>query len=163
MMIVLRGILLVLKWIGILLLIILGLILLVLLLALLAPVRYKGKGKKQEVPEDTISADGLVSWLNPLIRIRIRFSEKKLRYTVRLLGICLHDSEKPKKEKKPKRQRRQKRRRRQRKQKKALKKRLRQVLRLRRRENCLHRRARSGWSSRRHQKTNSRSLTWCRG
>ena len=108
MMIVLRGILLILKWIGILLLILLGLILLLLLLALLAPVRYKGKGKKQEVPEHVILADGLVSWLNPLIRIRIHFSGKKLRYTVRIFGICLLDSEKTKKEKKPKKEKKSK-------------------------------------------------------
>lgn len=101
-MVVLRGILLVLKWIGILLLILLGLVLLILLLALLAPVRYKGKVKKEEVPENAVSADGLIAWLNPLVRIRIRFSEKKLSYTVRVFGICLLDSEKTKKDKKPK-------------------------------------------------------------
>jgi len=101
-MMVLRVILFLLKWLGIVLLIALGVVLLLLLLVLLAPVRYRGTIKKEEVPESAVSADGLVSWLNPLIRVRIRFSEKKLRYTVRVLGICLLNSEKPKKKKKEK-------------------------------------------------------------
>lgn len=91
-----------LKCLGILLLVILGLLLLIILLVLLAPVRYRGKLKKQEAPEEIIRADGLISWLNPFLRVRIRYEEKKLRYTVRLFGLCLLDSDKPKKEKKAK-------------------------------------------------------------
>jgi len=98
----LKVLLLLLKWLGILLLVVLGLVLLLVLLVLLAPIRYKGKLAKKEAPEEIFSADALVSWLNPLLRIRILFREKKLRYTVRIFGFCLMDSEKPKKEKKKK-------------------------------------------------------------
>jgi len=97
---VLKVLLLLLKWLGIVLLVVLGLILLIVLLVLLAPIRYKGKLAKKEVPEEILSADALVSWLNPFLRIRILFREKKLRYTVRIFGVCQMDSEKPKKEKK---------------------------------------------------------------
>lgn len=99
---VLKVLLFLLKCIGILLLAILGIVLLTVLLVLLAPVRYKGKLEKKEAPEEIFRADGLVSWLNPFLRVRIRFTEKKLKYTVRIFGICLLDSEKPKKEKKRK-------------------------------------------------------------
>ncbi|MCH5273488.1 MAG: hypothetical protein J1E35_07425 [Lachnospiraceae bacterium] len=109
-MAVLRVILFILKLLGILVLLLLGLVLLVVLLGLLAPIRYKGKLKKQEEPENAFFADALVSWLNPLIRVRIRYREGKRGYTVRLLGICLFDSEKRKK-KEPKEKKRKKKRR----------------------------------------------------
>ena len=96
---VLHVLLLLLKWIGILLLVILGLLLLFVVLVLLAPVRYKGRLDKKEAPEEIFRADGLVSWLNPLLRVRVRFAEKKLHYTVRIFGICLLNSDKPKKDK----------------------------------------------------------------
>ena len=99
MMAVLHVLLLLLKWIGILLLVILGLLLLLVVLVLLAPVRYKGRLDKKEAPEEIFRADGLVSWLNPLLRVRVRFAEKKLHYTVRIFGICLLNSDKPKKDK----------------------------------------------------------------
>ncbi len=99
---VLKGLLFLLKCIGILLLVILGLLLLIILLVLLAPVRYKGKLDKKEAPEEVLRADGLISWLNPLVRVRIQYTEKKLKYTVRILGICLLNSEKTKKEKQEK-------------------------------------------------------------
>lgn len=91
-----------LKSIGILLLAILGLVLVTLILVLLVPIRYKGKLDKKEAPEEIFRGDGLVSWLNPLLRVRIRYTEKKLHYTVRLFGFCLKNSDKPKKEKKRK-------------------------------------------------------------
>ncbi len=94
---VLKGLLFLLKWIGILLLVILGLLLLIILLVLLAPVRYKGKIDKKEAPEEILRADGLISWLNPFVRVHIQYTEKKLKYTVRIFGICLLNSEKPKK------------------------------------------------------------------
>ena len=96
---VLHVILLLLKWIGILLLVLLGLLLLIVLSVLLAPVRYRGRIDKKEAPEEIFRADGLVSWLNPLLRVRVRFAEKKLHYTVRIFGICLLNSDKPKKDK----------------------------------------------------------------
>ena len=96
---VLGAVVFLLKWIGILLLVILGFLLLVTILLLLVPVRYRGKIKKEEEPEDILQADGLLSWLNPFLRVRIRYREKKLCYTVRLLGFSLINSEKPKKKK----------------------------------------------------------------
>lgn len=99
MTVVLHVLLLLLKWLGILLLVILGVLLLLIVLVLLAPIRYKGKLIKKEAPEEVFRADGLFSWLNPLVRVRIRYAGKNLCYTVRLLGLCLFDSEKPKKEK----------------------------------------------------------------
>ena len=96
---VLHGLLFLLKWLGILILVILGLVLLVVLLVLLAPVRYKGRLDKKEAPEEIFRADGLVSWLNPFLRVRVRFADKKLHYTVRIFGICLLNSDKPKKDK----------------------------------------------------------------
>ncbi len=106
-MAVLRVILFLLELLGILVLAVLGLLLLVVLLVLLTPVRYKGKLKKQEEPEAAFFADVLVSWLNPLLRVRIRFLEGKLRYTVRLFGICFRDSEKQK-SRKPKKRKKKK-------------------------------------------------------
>lgn len=102
---VLKVIVVLLKWLGILVLGLLGLILLAVLLGLLAPVRYRAKLKKREAPEEVLFADGLVSWLNPLVRVRIRYTDKKLSYTVRLLGIAILNSEKPKKEKSEKKRR----------------------------------------------------------
>ncbi len=99
---VLHVLLLLLKWLGILLLVLLGLILFVVVLALFAPVRYKGSLEKKEAPEEVFSADGLISWLNPFVRVRLRFVQKKFSFSVRLLGIRLIDSEKPKKGKKGK-------------------------------------------------------------
>lgn len=107
MTVVLNVIVVLLKCIGFLLLGLLGLILLVTLLGLLVPVRYRGKLRKREAPEEVLFADGLVSWLNPLVRVRIRYTEKKLSYAVRLLGISVLNSEKPKKEK-PERKRKEK-------------------------------------------------------
>lgn len=86
-----------LKCLGILLLVLFGLLLLVLVLVLLAPVRYRGVVRKKEEPEEVFFADGLVSWLNPFLRVRIKYTEKKFRYTVRIFGIGLLNSEKPKK------------------------------------------------------------------
>lgn len=96
---VLYGLLFLLKCLGILLLVIFGLLLLVVVLVLLVPVRYRGRLDKKEAPEEIFRADGLVSWLNPLLRVRIRYTEKKLHYTVRIFGICLLNSDKPKKDK----------------------------------------------------------------
>lgn len=96
---VLQILLFVLKCLGILLLGILGLLVLLTLSVLFAPVRYRGRIEKKEAPEEIFRADGLVSWLNPLLRVRIRYTEKKLHYTVRLFGWCLLDSNKPKKDK----------------------------------------------------------------
>lgn len=96
-MAVLRVLLFLLKLLGILLLVLLALVLVLLLLVLFAPVRYKGRFEKQEEPAPVLFADALVSWLNPLLRVRISFREGKWRYTVRFFGICLSDSARQKK------------------------------------------------------------------
>lgn len=103
MMAVFQVLLFLLKCVGILLLVLLGLVLLAVVTVLLAPIRYRGKLDKKEAPEEIFRADGLISWLNPLLRIRIRYTEQKLHYAVRILGIRLIDSDKPKKEKTKKR------------------------------------------------------------
>lgn len=100
MMSALRVILFLLKILGLVLLGIIGLILLLLLLVLVVPIRYRGKVVKSEQPENGFFADGKITWLFSIVRVRIRFIEKKLRYTVRLFGLCICNSEKPKKEKK---------------------------------------------------------------
>lgn len=105
---VLKAFLILLKCIGIFLLVVLGLILLTIVLVLLAPIRYRGKLDKKEAPEEIFRADGLISWLNPFLRIRIRYTEKKLHYTVRIFGLCLLNSDKPKKEKKQKKKKQKK-------------------------------------------------------
>ncbi len=105
---VLKVLLLLLKWIGILLLAILGLVLVTVIFVLLAPVRYKGRLDKKEAPEEIFRADGLISWLNPFLRVKIRYTEKKLHYTVRIFGICFKNSDKPKKEKKRKKKEKKK-------------------------------------------------------
>lgn len=106
---VLHVLLFILKCLGILILAVLGLLLLLILLVLLAPIRYRGKVEKKEVPEEVFLADGLLSWLNPFLRVRFRYKEKKFHYTVRLFGVCVRDSDKPKKIKKQKEKKRSKR------------------------------------------------------
>ncbi|MBQ8800208.1 MAG: hypothetical protein IJZ55_11660 [Lachnospiraceae bacterium] len=102
MTMILHGILFLLKWLGIILLLLLGVILLAVVLVLFVPVRYKGRLEKKEAPEEVFWADGTISWLNPFVRVRLRFAQKKFSFSVRLLGLSLIDSEKPKKEKKEK-------------------------------------------------------------
>lgn len=115
MTVVVDVLLVLLKWLGIILLGVLGLLLLVIILALFAPVRYRGKLNKQEEPEEILSADGLISWLDPVVRARLRYKDKKFCYNIRVFGFCIMNSEKPKKEKqkkekKPKKEKQKKRR-----------------------------------------------------
>lgn len=91
-----------LKWLGILLLILMGLFLFLVLVVLLAPVRYRGRIRKMEEPEEKFLAMGRITWLNPILRIHIRYEGKKLIYRARLFGFSIINSEKPKKEKKKK-------------------------------------------------------------
>lgn len=97
----------ILKWIGILLLALLGLLIFLVLLVLLAPIRYRGRLHKGEEPEDSFFGEGRVTWLNPILRICARYEGKKLIYRVRLFGICIINSEKPKKEKKEKKKKKE--------------------------------------------------------
>lgn len=103
-MIVIDILLWILKWLGILLLALLGLLLFVVLLVLLAPVRYRGRLSKTEEPEERFTGEGRITWLNPILRIRIRYEGKKLYYRVRLFGFSIINSEAPKKEKKKKKE-----------------------------------------------------------
>lgn len=111
-MAVLKVLLLILKILGITILAILGLVLLLLLLVLFVPVRYKGSFLRKEDPAE-MKLNTVVSWSNPLIRFRLWMEEKKVHYTVRILGFCIKNSdkakkEKPEKEKKPKKEKKSK-------------------------------------------------------
>lgn len=96
--------LLILKIIGITILAILGLILLVLALVLFVPVFYKVRIIHN--PEET-KITGKVSFLWPAIVVVVQYL-KKFSYRVRVFGISLLDSEKPKKEKQPKKKKEKK-------------------------------------------------------
>ena len=96
--------LLILKIIGITILAILGLILLVLALVLFVPVFYKVRIIHN--PKET-KITGKVSFLWPAIVVIVQYF-KKLSYKVKLFGISILDSEKPKKEKTPKKKKEKK-------------------------------------------------------
>lgn len=96
--------LLILKIIGIIILAILGLILLVLALVLFVPDFYKVRIIHN--PQET-KITGKVSFLWPAIVVIVQYF-KKLSYKVKLFGISLLDSEKPKKEKTPKKKKEKK-------------------------------------------------------
>lgn len=96
--------LLILKIIGITILAILGLILLVLALVLFVPVFYKVRIIHN--PKET-KITGKVSFLWPAIVVVVQYF-KKLSYRVKIFGISLLDSEKPKKEKQPKKKKEKK-------------------------------------------------------
>ncbi|MBQ8632198.1 MAG: hypothetical protein IJ420_01165 [Lachnospiraceae bacterium] len=96
--------LLILKIIGITILAILGLILLVLALVLFVPIFYKVRIIHN--PKET-KITGKVSFLWPAIVVVVQYF-KKLSYRVKIFGISLLDSEKPKKEKKPKKKKEKK-------------------------------------------------------
>lgn len=85
----------ILKIIGIVLLVVLGLILLILALVLFVPVFYRVKIVHN--PEKTL-IKARVSFLFPLLLVTVQYL-KKLSYKVRIFGIALLDSDKPKKEK----------------------------------------------------------------
>lgn len=96
--------LLILKIIGITILAILGLILLVLVLVLFVPVFYKVRIIHN--PKET-KITGKVSFLWPVIVVVVQYF-KKLSYKIKIFGISLLDSEKPKKEKPPKKKKEKK-------------------------------------------------------
>lgn len=75
-------VLLILKWIGILLLAVLGLLLLVLAAVLFCPVRYDLKASYEEKAD--VSAR--IKWFFSLFSVRIEFHENKLQYRVRVFG-----------------------------------------------------------------------------
>lgn len=90
--------LLILKIIGITILVILGLLLLVLTLVLFVPVFYRIHivHNSQET-----KVKARASFLCPLVLVTFQYL-KKISYKVRILGIALLDSDRPKKEKQPK-------------------------------------------------------------
>lgn len=92
--------LLILKIIGITLLAILGLLLVVLALVLFVPIFYRVKVIHN--PEQT-RVTARVSFLPPFLIASVQYV-KKLSYKVRIFGLALLDSEKPKKSKKPKKE-----------------------------------------------------------
>lgn len=94
----------ILKMIGMILVVLL-LILVVLIAAVLwIPFRYKVKASKQ----DEIHAAVRLSWMLHFIHIVILYEEKKLGFVIRILGIPIYDSERPKKVKKPKKAKKKK-------------------------------------------------------
>lgn len=89
-------ILLILKLIGILLASIIGVILLVICLALLVPIRYRiyvSHDKK-------IYGKVRIHWLLHLIGVKALYVDEKLTIKVKLFGITVYDSSRPRKEKK---------------------------------------------------------------
>ena len=84
----------ILKWIGILLLAILGLVLAILLIILLVPVRYRLQGARS--PEDgKLTARGKVSWLLSILAVTFSY-EQEFSWKVKICGIPLklgHKSE----------------------------------------------------------------------
>ena len=107
--------LLILKIIGITILAVLGLILLVLALVLFVPVVYRVRIIHN--PQQT-KITGKVSFLWPAVAVMVQYF-KKLSYKVRIFGIPVLDSEKPKKEKtkKPKKTKKEKKQKKKKKQK----------------------------------------------
>lgn len=95
----LQIILLILKFIGLTLLILLGLLLLMFVVVLFVPLRYKISASSKN---DELYLNGTVSWLLHLVHARVKIEEKNLRIWVRLFGIKIFDNlkkNKPKKEK----------------------------------------------------------------
>jgi len=84
-----------LKVIGILLAITLGLIVGLILIVLFVPIRYNAN-------VNNIDVKAKVTWLLHLLSVRLEFIDKKLKYKIKILGITILNSEKPKKPKKTK-------------------------------------------------------------
>ncbi len=82
-------VLLILKIIGIALLVILGLLLLILLAILFVPVRYKAWGEKHE----KIKAEGRVTWLFHILRIKAVFEDGKLKTKGKFLFLNIMNSD----------------------------------------------------------------------
>ncbi len=77
----------ILKWIGILLLAILGLVLAILLIVLLVPVRYRLQGARS--PKDgVLTADGKVSWLLSIFAVTFAY-DQEFSWKVKICGIPL--------------------------------------------------------------------------
>lgn len=94
-------ILLILKFIGIVLLALLGLLVTLLLVVLLIPVRYRILASHGAM----LRLDGRVSWFLHLIHLRVTQEGEKRRIRLRLFGIVLYDSDRPRKPRKPKHKR----------------------------------------------------------
>lgn len=92
--------LLILKIVGMTLLVLLGLLLLILVLVLFVPVFYRVR--VVHTPEKT-QVKARASFLFPCLLVTFEYL-KKISYKVRIFGIPLLDSDKPKKEKPPKKQ-----------------------------------------------------------
>ncbi len=89
----------ILKIIGIILLVLLGLIILLLCLLLFAPVKYRAKGAKHP---DALSVSAFVSYLWPLVRVRVEYPSETI-LSVKILWIdLLHPKEKNRTKKKRK-------------------------------------------------------------
>ena len=87
-------ILLILKLLGIVFLVVSGIVVLLLCLILFAPVKYSSKGMKTE---DEINIAAWITYLNPLIRIKIVYPAEKITQ-VKVLFFTIDISKKSKKE-----------------------------------------------------------------
>jgi len=90
----------ILKIVGITLAILIGIVLLLLLLVLFVPVRYTAYIKK----EDEVNGKGNFHWLFHILHAKVLYENNETKFCVRLLGIPIIQSDKPKrvKNKKPK-------------------------------------------------------------
>ena len=77
----------ILKWIGILLLAILGLVLAILLIVLLVPVRYRLQGARSS-EDGVLTARGKVSWLLSILAVTFAY-DQEFSWKVRICGIPL--------------------------------------------------------------------------
>ena len=95
-------ILVLLKFIGIVLLTLLGLLVTILLVVLLVPIRYRIWVSHGAM----VRVEGRVSWILHLLHLRVTQEGEERRIRLRLFGIILYDSARPRKPGKPKRRRR---------------------------------------------------------
>ncbi|MBO4761787.1 MAG: hypothetical protein J5499_00005, partial [Lachnospiraceae bacterium] len=80
---------LILKIIGFTLLGLLGLALLIVLAILFVPLRYKARGDKHE----ELKAEGRITWLLHILRIRVTYADGKLKTKGKLLFFSILDSD----------------------------------------------------------------------
>ena len=70
--------------------VLLGLVLLILFLVLFAPVKYSSNGSKCS---DELKVDALITYLNPIVRVKIVYSEAVI-VSVKILGVTIQPKQK---------------------------------------------------------------------
>ena len=86
----------ILKVIGIIILVLLGVLLLLLVGVLFVPVRYRIRAQKQ----DEILVKVNLLWFLHFVYVTVKYEQSKWLFIIRLLGIPIYDSRRPKKESK---------------------------------------------------------------